>query len=69
MSNTDLNILPASSFSSEVWRGTLAALPIIIGFLPFGLLLGAQAVQKGIHAHDLMLMTGLNFGGGQNLRQ
>ncbi len=64
MSNTDLNILPASSFSAEVRRGTLVALPVIIGFLPFGLLLGAQAAQKGIHAHDLMLMTGLNFGGG-----
>ena len=64
MSNSDSRMLPASTFSAETWRGALAALPIIIGFLPFGLLLGAQAAQKGIHAHSLMLMTGLNFGGG-----
>ena len=64
MSNTYTQILNRTSFSAETWRGTLAALPVIIGFLPFGLLLGAQAAQKGLNAQSLMLMTGLNFGGG-----
>ncbi|ELL3369799.1 AzlC family ABC transporter permease [Shigella sonnei] len=64
MSSTAARSLTTLSFSSETWRGTRAALPVIIGFLPFGLLLGAQAAQKGLDACSLMPMTGLNFGGG-----
>lgn len=53
-----------SNLTSEARRGFITAIPVIFGFIPFGLLLGAQAVQKGISVWDLMLMTGLNFGGG-----
>lgn len=48
----------------EFSRGFLAAIPVMIGFVPFGLLLGTQAAQKGLSTPELMLMTGLNFGGG-----
>jgi len=49
---------------SEGWRGLVDCLPVMIGFVPFALLLGAQAAQKGFSAAEVPLMTGLNFGGG-----
>jgi 4-azaleucine resistance transporter AzlC len=49
---------------SEFRRGIAAALPVMIGFVPFALVLGAQAVGKGFSALEVPLMTGLNFGGG-----
>ncbi|HJR30297.1 MAG TPA: AzlC family ABC transporter permease [Pseudomonas sp.] len=51
-------------FESELIRGAKAALPVLLGFIPFALVLGAQASQKGLHAYEVALMTGLNFGGG-----
>lgn len=50
--------------SSEFIRGATAALPVMIGFVPFALVLGAQAARKGLSAVEVPLMTGLNFGGG-----
>lgn len=41
----------------------MAAVPVMIGFIPFGSLLGTQAAQKGLTVMKLMLMAGLNFGG------
>lgn len=49
---------------SEGRRGVRAAIPVILGFIPFGLVLGAQAVQKGFRVFEVPLMTGMNFGGG-----
>jgi branched chain amino acid efflux pump len=49
---------------AEILRGLKAALPMMLSFVPFGLLLGAQAGQKGLSAVEVPLMTGLNFGGG-----
>lgn len=49
---------------SEFQRGATAALPVMVGFIPFALVLGAQAVRKGIGPVEVPLMTGLNFGGG-----
>lgn len=49
---------------SEFLRGVRASLPVLCGFVPFALVLGAQAAQKGIGSLQLALMTGLNFGGG-----
>lgn len=49
---------------AEVWRGLRASLPVMLGFIPFALVLGAQAVQKGMGVLEVPLMTGLNFGGG-----
>lgn len=52
------------SIRREFKRGARASLPVLLGFIPFGLVLGAQAAQKGISAVEIALMTGLNFGGG-----
>lgn len=49
---------------SDFGRGLRASLPVIIGFLPFALVLGAQAAAKGLSAIEVPLLTGLNFGGG-----
>ncbi len=54
--------LPART--SEAWRGVVAALPMMLGFMPFAMVLGAQAAQKGMSALEISLMTGLNFAGG-----
>lgn len=55
---------PAAPQRAELWRGVRAALPIMIGFVPFALVLGAQARLKQFSLLDVPLMTGLNFGGG-----
>lgn len=54
----------APSRNAEIWRGLIDALPVMAGFVPFALVLGAQATQKGLHAVEVPLLTGLNFGGG-----
>lgn len=51
-------------FRTEMRRGVIASFPVLLGFIPFGLLLGTQAIQKGLSVEALALMTGLNFGGG-----
>lgn len=45
-------------------RGLTDALPVMAGFVPFALVLGAQATQKGFSTLEVPLLTGLNFGGG-----
>ncbi len=64
MSDSVSKVSTETTLSGEVFRGVLAALPVMIGILPFGLLLGAQAAQKGFTAGGLSLLTGLNFAGG-----
>lgn len=64
MSDSVSRVSTETTLSGEVFRGVLAALPVMIGILPFGLLLGAQAAQKGFTAGGLSLLTGLNFAGG-----
>lgn len=54
----------AFSARHETWRGLRAAFPVMLGFVPFALVLGAQATQKGLGTGMVPLMTGLNFGGG-----
>lgn len=49
---------------TEGWRGLKDALPVMLGFVPFALVLGSQASQKGFSPIEVPLMTGLNFGGG-----
>ncbi|WP_425336076.1 AzlC family ABC transporter permease [Sinorhizobium numidicum] len=36
----------------------------MVGFVPFALVLGAQAAERGFSIVEVPLMTGLNFGGG-----
>jgi 4-azaleucine resistance transporter AzlC len=53
-----------SSVRSEAWRGLRASIPVMLGFVPFALVLGAQAIQNGLSVVEVPLMTGMNFGGG-----
>jgi 4-azaleucine resistance transporter AzlC len=48
----------------ECVRGLMAALPVMIGFVPLALVFGAQAARKGLSVLEVPLMTGLNFAGG-----
>jgi predicted branched-subunit amino acid permease len=49
---------------SEFRRGILSCTPVLLGTIPYALVLGAQATQKGLHVGELSAMTGLNFAGG-----
>lgn len=55
---------PDTGKAREALRGLKASLPVMLGFVPFALVLGAQAAQKGLSVLELALMTGLNFAGG-----
>lgn len=55
---------PRILLRSEFARGLGTSLPVMIGFIPFALVLGAQASKKGFEPAGVALMTGLNFGGG-----
>lgn len=50
--------------TSEFWRGLRVSVPVLLGFIPFGLLLGSQAAMKDWSALEISLLTGLNFAGG-----
>jgi len=49
---------------SEFWRGLWVSVPVLLGFIPFGLLLGSQAAMKGLSPVEVALLTGINFAGG-----
>lgn len=53
-----------SQARSEGWRGLKDSIPVMLGFVPFALVLGARATAKGFSLGEVPLMTGLNFGGG-----
>ncbi len=55
---------PVPGSRAELARGLRASLPVMIGFVPFALVLGAQASAKGLSALEVPILTGLNFGGG-----
>lgn len=48
----------------EFRRGVLSCIPVLLGIVPYALVLGAQAAQKGLSVAEVPLMTGLNFAGG-----
>lgn len=48
----------------EFRRGLRDSMPMLVGFVPFGLVLGAQATHHGLAPAEVALMTGLNFAGG-----
>ena len=48
----------------EFRRGLKDSLPVLIGFLPIALVLGAQAADKGFHTIEVPMMAGGNFAGG-----
>ncbi len=49
---------------AEVRRGVTACIPVLLGIIPYALVLGAQAAQKNLSLVEVPLMTGLNFAGG-----
>ncbi len=49
---------------AEVRRGVTACIPVLLGIIPYALVLGAQAAQKNLRLVEVPLMTGLNFAGG-----
>jgi predicted branched-subunit amino acid permease len=49
---------------TEIKRGLKDATPMLLGIIPFALVLGAQATQKGFSVVEVPLLTGLNFAGG-----
>lgn len=50
--------------ASEVLRGIRASMPMMIGFIPIALILGATGTQTGMSAVGVGLMTAINFAGG-----
>lgn len=63
---TESNPSAHASTQSELLRGIRSGLHLMIGFLPFGLVLGAQAIQKGLSIAEITLMTSLSFAGGSD---
>lgn len=49
---------------TEFKRGIKTSIPMLLGIIPFALVLGSQSVQKGFSPVELSLLTGLNFAGG-----
>ncbi|OJA25580.1 branched-chain amino acid ABC transporter permease [Burkholderia ubonensis] len=62
--STSTGLRQQSAFLLEMSRGLRASLPMMLGFVPFALVLGAQAAQKGLSLLEVPMLTGLNFGGG-----
>lgn len=59
------SMLPIASLRHpEFVRGLKDCLPVLFGMLPFALILGAQAAQKGMSLLETVLMMGLNYAGG-----
>lgn len=54
----------SENVKAEFKRGLKDVLPMLIGLIPFGLILGVQAGQKGMSWLETVLMMGLNFAGG-----
>jgi 4-azaleucine resistance transporter AzlC len=63
-SSSSDSLAPQLSPGAEFRRGIAESLPILIGFLPIALVLGAQAAAKGFHPWLVPVMTGGNFAGG-----
>ena len=53
-----------NSPQSEFLRGIKECSPMLIGLLPWALILGVQGGQKGMSWLEMLLMTGMNFAGG-----
>ena len=44
-------------------RGLRDSTPVILGLIPFALILGAEAQAKGLNALETALLMGVNFAG------
>lgn len=63
LKNTAQSLNDSSEFV-DFKRGLKASIPILIGMVPFAMVLGTQATQKGLSLLEIPLLTGLNFAGG-----
>lgn len=61
--NTTTDTAPSQN-AVEFKRGVKTSVPLLLGIIPFALVLGAQATQKGFSTLEVPLLTGLNFAGG-----
>lgn len=52
------------STQAEFFRGARAAVPVMLGFIPVGLILGATGAQASLSPLGMGLMSGLNYAGG-----
>ena len=43
---------------AEFKRGLKTSIPLLLGIIPFALVLGAQATQKGLSFAEVSLLTG-----------
>ena len=50
--------------SQEFKKGFVAAFPIMLSLIPLSLVLGAQAIQKGMRVGEISSLAALNFAGG-----
>lgn len=63
LKNTAQSLNDSSDFI-EFKRGLKMSIPMLLGIIPFALVLGTQATQKGFSLLEIPLLTGLNFAGG-----
>lgn len=56
-----------NDFMQSVSAGVRRSLPLVIGFIPVGFVLGVQASEKSIPLWQIAMMTSLNFAGGSEL--
>lgn len=64
VSNACPTTTTGSSTRPEFMRGMTTSLPVLLGIIPYALVLGALGAQKGLTLVEVPLMTGLNFAGG-----
>lgn len=63
LKNTSADLTDSVDFR-EFLRGIKVSIPMLLGIIPFALVLGTQAVHKGFSVLEVPLLTGLNFAGG-----
>lgn len=63
-SKSSVKDLNYSTDFKEFLRGIKISIPVLLGIIPFALVLGAQAAQKGFSVLEVPLLTGTNFAGG-----
>ncbi|GAA3084316.1 AzlC family ABC transporter permease [Streptosporangium carneum] len=50
-------MLPSNGWKGEALQGALSVIPVIVGAVPFGLLFGALAQERGLDLTNSMLMS------------
>lgn len=59
----NIDTIPSSE-KAEFYRGAKDAIPVMLGFIPFAMVLGASAVGAGFKWYELGLLTTTNLAGG-----